>query len=65
VTANPLMLSTLCLAHHADTRLPEQRGEARAFARWLTGELSGVVARLPTEAEWEFLASRHVTFHAA
>ena len=27
MTANPLMLSTLCLAHHNDTRLPEQRGE--------------------------------------
>ena len=27
MTANPLMLSTLCLAHYSDTRLPEQRGE--------------------------------------
>jgi len=27
MTANPLMLSTLCLAHYNDTRLPEQRGE--------------------------------------
>jgi len=27
MTANPLMLSTLCLAHHNDTRLPDQRGE--------------------------------------
>ena len=26
MTANPLMLSTLCLAHYSDTRLPEQRG---------------------------------------
>jgi formylglycine-generating enzyme required for sulfatase activity len=25
--ANPLMLSTLCLTHYNDTRLPEQRGE--------------------------------------
>ncbi len=27
MTANPLMLSTLCLAHYNDTRLPERRGE--------------------------------------
>jgi formylglycine-generating enzyme required for sulfatase activity len=27
MTANPLMLSTLCLAHYNDTRLPDQRGE--------------------------------------
>lgn len=27
MAANPLMLSTLCLAHFRDTRLPEQRGE--------------------------------------
>jgi predicted NACHT family NTPase len=27
MTANPLMLSTLCLTHYNDTRLPEQRGE--------------------------------------
>ncbi|HZJ71880.1 MAG TPA: NACHT domain-containing protein, partial [Planctomycetota bacterium] len=27
MVANPLMLSTLCLAHYYDTRLPEQRGE--------------------------------------
>jgi formylglycine-generating enzyme required for sulfatase activity len=27
MVANPLMLSTLCLAHYRDTRLPEQRGE--------------------------------------
>lgn len=27
MTANPLMLSTLCLAHYNKTRLPEQRGE--------------------------------------
>jgi formylglycine-generating enzyme required for sulfatase activity len=27
MTANPLMLSTLCLAHFNDTRLPDQRGE--------------------------------------
>jgi formylglycine-generating enzyme required for sulfatase activity len=26
MVANPLMLSTLCLAHYNDTRLPEQRG---------------------------------------
>ncbi len=26
MVANPLMLSTLCLAHYSDTRLPEQRG---------------------------------------
>ena len=34
MTANPLMLSTLCLAHYNDTRLPDQRGElVRAHAR--------------------------------
>jgi formylglycine-generating enzyme required for sulfatase activity len=30
--------------------------DARGFARWLTGKLSGMVARLPTEAEWEYAA---------
>ena len=27
LTANPLLLSTLCLVHHSDTRLPDKRGE--------------------------------------
>src|SRR5204862_2991794 len=30
--------------------------DAAAFMRWLTGKLVGIVARLPTEAEWEYAA---------
>lgn len=30
--------------------------DARAFTAWLTGKLEGIVARLPTEAEWEYAA---------
>src|SRR5205823_5654661 len=27
LTENPLLLSTICLVHHSDTRLPEKRGD--------------------------------------
>jgi formylglycine-generating enzyme required for sulfatase activity len=30
--------------------------DAQAFTAWLTTKLTGIVARLPTEAEWEYAA---------
>jgi formylglycine-generating enzyme required for sulfatase activity len=30
--------------------------DAREFTAWLSSKLNGIVARLPTEAEWEYAA---------
>ena len=54
MTANPLMLSTLCLAHYHDTRLPEQRGElyertlGLLIDVWTRQRKDGQVLRLET-----------------
>jgi formylglycine-generating enzyme required for sulfatase activity len=54
MTANPLMLSTLCLAHYHDTRLPEQRGElyertlGLLIDVWTRQRKDGAVLRLET-----------------
>jgi formylglycine-generating enzyme required for sulfatase activity len=54
MTANPLMLSTLCLAHYHDTRLPEQRGElyertlSLLIDVWTRQRKDGQVLRLET-----------------
>ena len=54
MVANPLMLSTLCLAHYYDTRLPEQRGElyertlGLLIDVWTRQRKDGQVLRLET-----------------
>jgi formylglycine-generating enzyme required for sulfatase activity len=54
MTANPLMLSTLCLAHYNDTRLPDQRGElyertlGLLIEVWTRERPGGPVLRLET-----------------
>jgi formylglycine-generating enzyme required for sulfatase activity len=54
MTANPLMLSTLCLAYYNDTRLPDRRGElyertlGLLIEVWTRERLGGPALRLET-----------------